>query len=212
MRRQRRRCGKRRCFSTTRASASSIASFVQCSAGQDPNTCLTPAQVQAAQKIYAGPHDGPSPAVPRPRAGRRGADRRLDHLDHRLFTHIVQQPIHTRLRFRMFPDAGCGELQLPGHRRRRAGQRCTADVAADPQLGESRLERFKARGGKLIQYAGWSDAAIPPQNGLNYYRKVVQTMRRPDRLLSRVHGARHGALQRRSSVRTHSATAPATVR
>ena len=38
------------------------------------------------------------------------------------------------------------------------------------------LSGFKARGGKLIQYAGWSDAAIPPQNGLNYYRKVVKAM------------------------------------
>jgi len=38
------------------------------------------------------------------------------------------------------------------------------------------LSGFKARGGKLIQYAGWSDAAIPPQNGLNYYRKVTKVM------------------------------------
>jgi len=41
------------------------------------------------------------------------------------------------------------------------------------------LTRFKARGGKLIQYAGWSDAAIAPQNGLNYYRKVTRTMGDP---------------------------------
>ncbi len=41
------------------------------------------------------------------------------------------------------------------------------------------LSGFKARGGKLIQYAGWSDAAISPQNGLNYYRKVAQTMGDP---------------------------------
>jgi feruloyl esterase len=41
------------------------------------------------------------------------------------------------------------------------------------------LSAFRARGGKLIQYAGWSDAAIPPQNGLNYYRKVAQTIGDP---------------------------------
>ena len=41
------------------------------------------------------------------------------------------------------------------------------------------LSGFKARGGKLIQYAGWADAAIAPQNGLNYYRKVVNTIGDP---------------------------------
>ena len=48
-------------------------SFVQCSAGQDPNTCLTPAQVQAAQKIYAGPHDHAKPccSLASSRAARR---------------------------------------------------------------------------------------------------------------------------------------------
>jgi feruloyl esterase len=38
------------------------------------------------------------------------------------------------------------------------------------------LRRFKRHGGKLIQYAGWADTAIAPQNGLNYYRKVQRTM------------------------------------
>lgn len=31
-------------------------------------------------------------------------------------------------------------------------------------------------GGKLIQYAGWANSAIAPENGLNYYRKVTSTM------------------------------------
>ena len=40
--------------------------------------------------------------------------------------------------------------------------------AADSKLAgvlnatDPNLERFKARGGKLILYHGWSDAAIPP--------------------------------------------------
>jgi feruloyl esterase len=38
------------------------------------------------------------------------------------------------------------------------------------------LAPFRARGGKMIQYAGWSDAAIAPENGLNYYRRVQQTI------------------------------------
>jgi len=34
------------------------------------------------------------------------------------------------------------------------------------------LRSFRARGGKLIQYHGWADAAIAPQTSINYYEKV----------------------------------------
>ena len=38
------------------------------------------------------------------------------------------------------------------------------------------LKRFRDRGGKLILYHGWSDAAIPPQNAIDYYTSVVRRM------------------------------------
>jgi feruloyl esterase len=38
------------------------------------------------------------------------------------------------------------------------------------------LSRFQARGGKLIVYHGWSDAAISPLNAINYYRSVQEKM------------------------------------
>jgi hypothetical protein len=34
------------------------------------------------------------------------------------------------------------------------------------------LRSFKARGGKLIQYHGWGDAAIPPQDSIDYFESV----------------------------------------
>lgn len=40
--------------------------------------------------------------------------------------------------------------------------------ATDPDLA-----RFKERGGKLILYHGWSDAAIPAANSIDYYESVV---------------------------------------
>ena len=43
--------------------------------------------------------------------------------------------------------------------------------ATDPDLSA-----FKKRGGKLIIYHGWSDAAIPPTNAVNYYQSVVSKM------------------------------------
>ncbi len=43
--------------------------------------------------------------------------------------------------------------------------------ATDPDL-----KKFKDRGGKLIIYHGWSDAAIPPVNAINYYTSVTSKM------------------------------------
>ena len=43
--------------------------------------------------------------------------------------------------------------------------------AANPDLSA-----FKAAGGKLIQYHGWSDAAIPAQNSIDYYQAVAAKM------------------------------------
>jgi feruloyl esterase len=34
------------------------------------------------------------------------------------------------------------------------------------------LRRFQARGGKMIQYHGWADAAVAPVNSINYYESV----------------------------------------
>ena len=38
------------------------------------------------------------------------------------------------------------------------------------------LAAFKARGGKLIQYHGWSDAAISPLNSVEYFKSVQVRM------------------------------------
>ena len=38
------------------------------------------------------------------------------------------------------------------------------------------LTRFRARGGKLIQYHGWSDPDITPLNSINYYESVIKAM------------------------------------
>jgi feruloyl esterase len=152
------------------------ASFVQCSAGQDPNTCLTSAQVQAAQKLYAGPHDGPVLLFP-------GLEPGGEAQTGGWTTWITAaSPTSFSSQYTLGMGFGCDLMQgvtscnylgidvvAQDHAARQILQPILSSVNPD-------LSAFMAHGGKLIQYAGWSDAAIPPQNGLNYYRKVVQTM------------------------------------
>jgi feruloyl esterase len=38
------------------------------------------------------------------------------------------------------------------------------------------LSRFKARGGKIVSYFGWSDPALNPLMGVGYYESVTKTM------------------------------------
>jgi len=45
---------------------------------------------------------------------------------------------------------------------------------------EPNLQPFATRGGKLIVYHGWSDAAISPLNAIDYYESVVKRMGQPD--------------------------------
>ena len=49
-----------------------------------------------------------------------------------------------------------------------------ADEKAGPVLNSTNpdLRSFRARGGKLIQYHGWGDAAIAPRNSIDYYELV----------------------------------------
>lgn len=48
--------------------------------------------------------------------------------------------------------------------------------AADLDSTNSDLSRFSSRGGKLILYHGWNDAAIPPGNTIAYYKSVEEKM------------------------------------
>lgn len=152
---------------------------VKCKPGQDPDSCLTPAQVNAAQQLYAGPHDknvllfpglepggesaagdwgtwisGASPASPGAQFG-------------------LGQGFACDL---VLGVASCNYLSVDVME-----QDDTARQFLQPILSSVNpdLRPFKAHGGKMIQYAGWADSAIAPENGLNYYRKVTQTIGDP---------------------------------
>jgi feruloyl esterase len=49
-------------------------------------------------------------------------------------------------------------------------------MAATLNSTDPNLKAFQARGGKLILYHGWADAAIPPVNAIHYYDTVEKAM------------------------------------
>jgi feruloyl esterase len=151
-------------------------SVVQCAAGQDPTTCLTPAQVQAAKQLYAGPHDGSTLLFPGMEPGGESPSGGWQQwITGNAFGSASSQ---YTLGFGFGCDLMQGVTTCDYLSINVAAQDNAARQMLQPILSSVNpdLSGFKAHGGKLIQYAGWSDAAIPPQNGLNYHRKVVQTM------------------------------------
>jgi feruloyl esterase len=152
---------------------------VECKRGQDPKSCLTPAQVDAARKLYAGPHDHGILLFPGLEPG--GESATGDWATWISGTSPSSPGAQYGLGFGFGCDvlqgvASCDYLGIDvvqqDDEARQLLQPIISSVNPD-------LRAFKAHGGKMIQYAGWADAAIPPENGLNYYRAVTHEMGDP---------------------------------
>ena len=144
--------------------------------GSDNDTCLTAPQVAALQKIYAGPHDAKGRSVfpgysPGGEGGQAGWPAWITgpapekSLMYAFGTQFFKNMV--------FQDA--------------AWNYHTFDLEHDTKVADDKLARtlnatdadlkkFRDRGGKLILFHGWSDAAIPPQNAIDYYQTVVKKM------------------------------------
>ncbi len=122
--------------------------------GADGPACLTVAQVDAARRIYEnhGSYPGLAPGSELGWATYGGA--KPFAIGDDFFKYIVFADPKWDYRTLDFTDVA---------RYRNA----TVD-ALDPNL-----KPFFARGGKLIQYHGWSDPQIPPLHSVDYYRSVV---------------------------------------
>jgi feruloyl esterase len=140
---------------------------LQCKENDGPE-CLTSAQVEAARRIYS--------ASVNPRTGEKlypglalGSE-----LDWRIWA--GPQPLSIGLdyfRYVVFEDPQWDFRTLDFDR----------DIARAEALDHDRinaldpnLKPFFDRGGKLIQYHGWSDAQISPGNSVDYYRSVIRQL------------------------------------
>ncbi len=139
---------------------------VQCAAG-DRDDCLTAAQVQTARKIYQGPKS--------PRSGKSLGPGFPPGTEAVQWNQWITGPTSEQAFFSteffrnmVFekPDWNLSSLDfdkdLP-----LAEQRTDPILSAQPDL-----RAFAKRGGKLIMYHGWGDAAISPLNSIDYYQSV----------------------------------------
>lgn len=152
-----------------------------CKTGDQAN-CLTAAQVAAVRKIWGGPRDSDGqqlyPGFERGGEAGPGGWQRWNTgnapgqgghsgLGLPFMRYIVyEDPNWDFRRFRYTAPAGLeSDLEYVDDKVGRIFDAIDPDIRA-----------FRANGGKLIQYHGWSDPDIPPTNSINYYESVVRTV------------------------------------
>ena len=142
----------------------------------DSNTCLTAPQVAALKKIYSGPVNskgehvfpGFSPG------GAPGITGWVGWVTGMSPGQSLQYAFGSNFfRYMVFDDANWDFKNFNVDRDTKVADDKMAGIlnATDPDL-----KRFKDRGGRLIIYHGWSDAAIPPTSSIDYYQSVAAKM------------------------------------
>jgi feruloyl esterase len=149
-----------------------------CKTGSGPD-CLSAAQLAALRKVYAGSRN--------PRTGAKILSG---------FTPGGEAEANGWGRWIAGPDGDIKQSLLYGFAGNFFGYIVYADAAydlkrfnfdSDLKMTDEKfapifssysadLSAFKARGGKLIQYHGWSDPAIPALDSIDYYRSVQAKM------------------------------------
>ena len=149
---------------------------IQCS-GAETDDCLTAAQVTAVRKIYAGPRNPRTGKLifPGYEAGAEaapggwsawitgpfpfaGSPTIQAFFGNQFFTYIVHEDPSFDYRSMNFDsDVSFADNTTAG-----------TINSTDPDL-----RRFRAHGGKLIQWHGWDDPAIAPRSSINYFESVA---------------------------------------
>jgi Tannase and feruloyl esterase len=139
-------------------------------------SCLTPAQVDTMKTLYAGLRDGTGRQlhpgfVPGAESGPGGWGLWLtgaapsQSLEFAFGTQFFQNLV--------YGDPAYGVARIDPVRDLAAAQERVGPIldATDPDLSA-----FNTRGGKLILYHGWNDAALPPAATIDYYHRVVESL------------------------------------
>jgi len=141
--------------------------------GAETDECLTEKQVAALKKIYAGPRDAKGQQIipgftP---GGETGLGGWTLWITGATPTTALQFFFSTQTFKNMVYNNPSWDFK-------------TFDLERDGKLADEKLSQvlnatdpnlkaFNARGGKLILYHGWNDAALPPMNTINYFQSVA---------------------------------------
>jgi feruloyl esterase len=144
--------------------------------GDESDRCLTAPQVAFLQKVYSGPRTskGDSIYYGYSPGGETGGGGWVGWITGAAPEKSQGFGFSSQFFSRMvYEDAAWDYRKFDPERDSKAAEAKLAGVlnATDPDL-----KQFRDRGGKLILYHGWSDAAIPPVNAIHYYEDVVAKM------------------------------------
>ena len=151
------------------------AAAARCAVGQDPAACVTPAQVGAVEKLYSGPHSSAGELLfPGYEPGTGSSA--MDWPEWLVGTSSASPGNEYAMTTAFWCNAVLGKATCPFLDLNGEFETATHAIAPMASSTNPDLTQFRGHGGKLIQYAGWADSAIAPENGLNYYRKVTSVM------------------------------------
>jgi Tannase and feruloyl esterase len=151
-----------------------------CKAGEESNACLTAPQLAALNKIYTGPKtsDGKQVLAGFSHGGEAELGGWASWIDGAAPGKSLQYAFGTNFfKYMVFNDADWDyKTATVDHNVKLADDKFAGTLNAT----NTDLSAFKSRGGKLIMYHGWADAAIPPTNTVSYYDAVKSKMGEKD--------------------------------
>lgn len=140
---------------------------LECKSG-DGADCLTAAQVEAVKKIYSGPKDPVTgqQVYPGYEPGTEAEDA--------AWKHWILGGVQADFGNSNFADATYENADWNWRTSNLHDALVLSDAKVAPYVNSYNpdLRTFRDHGGKLIQYHGWGDAAVAPQDSINYYMKV----------------------------------------
>ena len=152
-------------------------SALACKPGSAGDACLTPGQVDAARKMYAGPVDRRGTPIGRQGGVMPGSE--LNWIGDYM-PRGERQPQYVAFMTSFFRHAGFdpsppADWKLADfdfdHDRIRTDAAETVYNAQNPDLRD-----FRKRGGRIVAFQGWSDTSVVPGGTIDYYESVTRTM------------------------------------